>query len=435
MSPSASAMNRALEALPVELVCHIATFLDVQDVLCFRLTNHTLASKLFLHLTRFFAYKDIELALEPLKHFAYVTGQGRMGCFLQHCTIIGVVDGNLAGTPDADEHVRLLTEVFVNLKQHSPRTSLTSLHLSMVVRNDHSEEIPSDDGYYVSIDHPSRQEVFEATLQTFNTTMISLRQSDLSVNKHLDLFSGFSECGLDSVAVLLLGQQFVSTAVFSSLKMLTMSLCSPYISKKEGRAARRKRVSESLLLQCLPRLSSIMPKLEYLDFHWYTIGCWRSQPPKDHMLHLNTLSQASFAFLKTCGLRGLHISESSLLEYLKAIRPTALAMKYIHLTRGTWAPIFDFLTSSGSPVKSYCLDDLVEDGKLVHFDVPGESKFRYMGIRMGPSTLTRDVDEEKEAIRYSFPTSRMMGSGEAYRWDRKLSKEFGPPLRRPRLLE
>ncbi|KAI0483744.1 hypothetical protein F4859DRAFT_473980 [Xylaria cf. heliscus] len=95
---------------------------------------------------------------------------------------------------------------------------------------------------------------------------------------------------------------------------------------------------------------------------------------------------------------------------------------------GTWTAIFEYL-SSVSSITSYHLDDLREgDNLLLHFnDMPGQSKFPYYGVQMGPSTLTRQMCEIGATIRYKCTTRRPLGSGARTRWRGSKQLEFGPP--------
>ncbi|KAI1108460.1 hypothetical protein F5Y14DRAFT_436190 [Nemania sp. NC0429] len=416
---SAIAMRPGVEALPIELVDQIADLIYREDVLSLRLTSRTLASKLSpRQLTPLFACKQIELTPESLKKLVYVTDQGRVGCLLKHFTICGVLDSDAIGRPDVDERVRLLTEAFANLKQYSPRASLASLQLVAPTL---------EDSLYVPLE--KRQ---EATQRTYNIAMTALCESQLSVDRHLSLFFDDPCGGLIYKALISLSQQSVSTTTFSSLEWLSMRLSSEYVSpnqKTPRGCTEDQSVHGTSLLQALPEILVIMPKLEHLDVQWYNLEGHAMITPGASTIHPNPSSHSSCVSLQTCELSGLYTYESDLLRYLKACRPTRLLMTDTWLMSGTWRSIFDYVASSASsdsPVKLFYFDDLHEGLNLVHFHLePGHSKFRYHGgVTMGPSTLTR-VRNKGEPIHYMTTDRRALGSPERLSWVQSKRMRFG----------
>ncbi|KAI1441251.1 hypothetical protein F5Y02DRAFT_400283 [Annulohypoxylon stygium] len=419
-------MKSSLETLPVELIGHIVTLIDLRDIVSLRLASRTVESKVSQqHLAKYFNYKHVEMAPAPLENLAYITSQGRLGCLLEHCTITGVAGSGMSRTRNDDEHIHLLARAFSNLKQRSPKGRLTSLSLRVDVRNRDSTS---------ESDSPSlRESIWATALRTFNVTIAALHASQLPVDEHLDIYGGVSRCSLPYDALLPLTQRFTSMPVFSSLKKLTVSLSSPFINPEESTSDSAINTPEQfsqtvhgkLALRGLLDMSSIMPKLESLDVHWYNIIAYdTSTAPLDSSVEL---SHSNFACLEICRLRGVYIFESDLLEFVKAVHPSALTMSDIRLTSGTYSSIFEYMALLDTPITYYHLDDLREGHALVHFDVPGNAKFPYRGVTMGPSTLTRQENEVKEAIRYRITHKRPLGSGERMRWWKSKVQEFGPP--------
>ncbi|KAI1762142.1 hypothetical protein GGR53DRAFT_432530 [Hypoxylon sp. FL1150] len=418
-------MKPSIETLPVELVSHIVTLLDLGDIVSLRLTSHAIESKISgQHLAKFFTHKHVELAPQPLKNMVHITGHGHLGCLLQHCHITGVAGND---TRDDDEHMRLLAKAFSNLKQCSPKGRLASLCLSVTVRN-HDNNSESDASSL-------RKNIWATALRTFDITIAALHASQLPVDEHLDIFGGVLGCSLTFDAFLPLTQRFASMPVFSALKKLTVSLSSPFTDPAEsgpnsaidapplaGQAVHGK-----LTLRGLLDMSSIMPKLESLDLHWYNIiGNDASTAPLNPPAKLGC---SKFSCLKTCKLRGVYIFEDDLLDFVKAVHPTTLIMTDIRLMSGTYSSMFEYLALSDTPVTYYHLDDLRVRHALVHFDVPGKAKFPYRGnATMGPSILTRQQNEAKEAIRYTVAYRRPLGSGKRMCWLKGKINEFGPPL-------
>jgi len=77
-------------------------------------------------------------------------------------------------------------------------------------------------------------------------------------------------------------------------------------------------------------------------------------------------------------------------------------------------------------MESLYFDDLCES-QLVYFQgVPGTSKFPRIGGYCGCSTLDRAGEEVRKHIDYRFPTGRMAGSPQAYRWRMMRLREYGP---------
>ncbi|KAI1141306.1 hypothetical protein F5Y05DRAFT_372027 [Hypoxylon sp. FL0543] len=168
-------------------------------------------------------------------------------------------------------------------------------------------------------------------------------------------------------------------------------------------------------------MSNIIPKLGNVDVHWYKLETDRPADPVQPEIHSDRNTSFAFPRLKECSLRGVYASENDLLRFVEAVRPVALTLKDVHLTSGTYTSLFEYLTAKDTPVRYICLDDIREGARLVHFNIPRRPKFRYSGGNMGPSTLVRDADRVKEAIRYRTTARRPMGSGEGG------NVEFDPP--------
>ncbi|KAI0854716.1 hypothetical protein F4860DRAFT_508017 [Xylaria cubensis] len=370
-------MKCSLEVLPVELVDHIVTLLELQDILSLRLTSRTLESK--ISHAKIFAHKHVKLDEEHLRSMVYMTSPGRPGSLLQHCTIVGNAGSDMSNTPNSDEHVRLLTEAFINLKKHSPRARLVSLRLKVITGG----RGPSDGilGYI------SRRDRSATALRVFDVTIAALHASELPVDEHLNLFGGVSQCDLSSSAFLSINQRFASMPIFRTLKKLTVKLSSSIV--RPGNSSQS--THETRLLQGVLEMSVIMPELEHLDIRGYDIANGYPEPLMDSTVKPNRSNQPHLLHLKKCTLRGLYVLDSDLLELLKAVHPVALTMTYIRLASGTWASIFEYMTSSDSPVRHYHLDDLRESKRLVHFD-------------------TRHTKEVKEVIRYSIALRRALQS-------------------------
>jgi hypothetical protein len=360
-----------------------------------------------------------------------VTSQGRLGCLLQHCTITGIVRNETTAADEGTEHRRLLAKAFHNLKQCSPTGGLVSLCLRVAARIEGADrELTEPD------DFRSWRAVWDTALRTFNVTTAALNKSQLPVDDHLDIFGSLRGCSLACDAFLTFAQEFASMHVFRSLKRLTVSLSVPLKAITEHQfnvvvtkiAAQAQSTHSNLILQGIMQLSHIMPELESLKIHWYNLGDSMSTSLVPSATRQeSTVSSASIC-LKECSLHGIYVSESHLLQFLEAVHPATLTLTDVRLVSGTYAPIFEYLTSPDSPFTYYHLDDLRERRALVHFDRPGSLKFRYIpSVNVGPSLLTQQTSHVKEEIRYRFASGRALGSGELNRWRRSKTEEFGRP--------
>ncbi|KAI1294011.1 hypothetical protein F5Y03DRAFT_399758 [Xylaria venustula] len=410
-------MLATIDSLPVELVAHVATYLHFHQICSLRLASRTLAAKLCPeNLPRLFAYKTVKLDYQSLNDFIYMTSPDRAGCVLKHCTITNT----LVREPRDPAFTRLLNKAFVNLKRNSPRAGLVSLCVNVdLPPSSWANGVPS--AWY-----------------TAQMTMAALRECHLSVSEHLR-FSAAQECSLPyRNALPLITQLASSTTVFSSLKKLTMGLCSTRAPKDYTSGAYflginsitdvRQSMHGSCLLRGLLIMLESMPRLEELDIHWYNV---RTYPPtaEDGYMDLEVAAaiEPLHINLKACSFRGLYIPVDDLLQYLKAVQPAKLTLTDVRLVSGTWTHIFEYLSSTTSPITSYHLDDLYEsDGLMVHFDdVPGQSKFPYRGVQMGPSTLTRRIGEVGKRIRYQCTTRTLINSRTMRNWVWSKTMEFG----------
>ncbi len=447
-------MKSPLEALQIELVEYIVTFLELRDISSLRLTSGTLEDKASRgSFIAFFTHKNVELTTRTLQDMVRVTNPDRrLGCFLQHCTIKGIArrEGEMT-TAVADEgptehhrFQRLLTEAFRNLKQrYGPKKGLASLCFRVAARVEGAA-----DGE-LSTTEPDQfrswRAVWEAARRTFNVTMAALNESRLQVDEHLDVFGGLKGCSLACDAFLAAAQESAATHVFASLKRFTVSLSERPLppkpelnydeSEEEEEVIVTKAQTQSgrshLILQDIMRVLRTMPKLESLKLHWYDLGV---NGPTSSVTSYATswesnISSAPTTGLRECSLQGIHVSESHLVQFLEAVHPTSLTLTDISLMSGTYDPIFKYLTDPDTPVTYTHLDDICLGFNLVHFEIPGNSKFRYRNGEVGPSVLTREGSHhaKEEPIRYRFPPGRPLGSGERMRWLKSRAEECGPP--------
>ncbi|KAK1764284.1 hypothetical protein QBC33DRAFT_613234 [Phialemonium atrogriseum] len=404
-------MLSLLEALPIELVEPIVTRLEFSDIASLRLTSRTIEAKASNGcFDSFLKHKKIELTTKTLQLFVQATEQGRRGCLLRHCTITGIARSDTTAHADSTKHERLPGKAFGNLKRWSPESSLASLSLCVTARVEDSKGGLVEPGEF-----RSGREVWKATLRTFLVAMAALRESQLPVTEKLDVFGSIRGCSLacDAFLANFAPESTLRRHIFGSSMRLIVSLSAPPKLDEAGTEHESESESEGeitaaelhaprpaqeswqahRILQEILHVLPTMPKLESLDLHCYP-------------------------HFRECSLRGIHTSESDLVHFLSAIRPATVTLTDVRLISGTYGPVFQYLTSRDSPVTSYHLDDVL-----------GTSKFRYSGVIMGPSTLSREGGHVKEVIPYCFSSRRVMGSGERNRWRRSKAQEFGGPDR------
>ncbi|KAI1455546.1 hypothetical protein F4805DRAFT_435908, partial [Annulohypoxylon moriforme] len=427
-----SKMRASFEALPIEVVEQIVTLLDLQSIASLRLTCHNIKSKASQGcFAKFFIKRDIKLTPRTLQDVLQLTSHDYFGGLLRDCTITGLAEIEMMTQSKIDENIRLLTEIFRNVKQHSQKGSLASLYLRVIIH----PQILDDEMVEPKVSK-SRKDIWATALRTFNTTMAALKCSEIPVDCHLNLFGGIQGCSLRYESFLSLSHTFCSSHVFSSLKKLTVSLSSSYTDIKplrdgsnlEGESfepPEPDNMPTPRLFHGILEMSEIMPQLETLDLHWYKLTM---RVITQFEAHLNS-NLSTFACLKELTLRNVRASEANLLQFVKTLHPTSLTLRDVELVSGTYASLFEYMTSSDNPITSYYLDDIYENNrKLVHFDIPGSPKFPYQyRPDLGPSTLIRDISHAKESIHYRLPSSRPLGSGAAYQWRRNKRRLYGPP--------
>lgn len=279
-------MKSPFEALPIELIEYVVTFLELHDIASLRLTSRTLENKASHgSFISFFKYKNIELTTRALKELAQITSQGLPGCLLQHCTITGLVGNDTRAEDEDTESLDLLIQAFQNLKQHSPKGGLASLCLRVAARVKAANgELIEPDNFY------SWRAVWDGALRTFSITIVALNQSQLPVNEHLDVFGSLRGCSLACDTFREFTHNFASMHIFASLKRLTLNLSMPHKEVRrhfseltedefdalgdeffEAAAVDRDDPSRwkysYLILQDIMQVSRIMPKLKCLNLH------------------------------------------------------------------------------------------------------------------------------------------------------------------------
>ncbi|KAI4859738.1 hypothetical protein F4820DRAFT_466424 [Hypoxylon rubiginosum] len=414
-----------LESLPAELINETVKYLEPKDIGSLRLANRNICGKASYHFAKYFECKTIELTPDCLFEFIYQATTSTLARRLKHLTIQGYAYSKRKYRRAKERRktyqdsylLPYLVKAFSCLQRYSPDGyGLSSLSLRIIPGQDIMGTI------YVPLEYRSYKTIWDVAMRTFIMAMEALKQTQMPVRDHLDIFSGLNACSLRYDTFTQFAHEFASqqVGIFKSLKRLSISLSldpnsegvplpgdvtgmHPGLLGRDGlqrRCIRR-------VLQVLMHGLHFMPELEDLDFHWYNI-------PKrdDHNNGLVLLAPGRVpptfhsappliaTSLKNCTLRGLFISESDLLHFLRVVCPTAVGLEFISLTSGDYARIIQYLARRDNKITSYYLDDVRKGCQLMHFSVPGEPKYRRTIPQIGPSTLRQEDIEAKESVTF-----------------------------------
>lgn len=419
-------MGPSIEALPIELIEHIVQHLDLRSIASLRLTSRNIETKASQgSFAKYFHKKDVSLTPLTLQHMVQVTSQDHFGGLLRHCNIVGIAGIDMTTQSKANELIHLLAKAFFNLKERSKNGGLSSLCLRVTTTPQNSDD-------YIVQSEASKEwkEIWATALCTFNITMAALERSQLSVDDQLDIFGSVKGCSLRCDAFLSLPHAFPSTQIFAKVKRLAVSLSSSYMDPEEHatQSETRDYIPTSHVFRGILEMSRIMPKLESINLHWYRLGANVTALSKPYS---STSGSSTFTCLKELILRGMHTSADNLLQFIQELHPTSLTLKDIVLTSGVYDSILKFITCLESPITYYYLDDIHQNHRLVHFNIPGRPKFPYLDmeddIHIGPSTLIRSMDDAKEKISYLNTRLRMLSSRSRLHWWKSKRSEYGPP--------
>ncbi|KAL9601179.1 MAG: hypothetical protein Q9219_002679 [cf. Caloplaca sp. 3 TL-2023] len=187
-----------------------------------------------------------------------------------------------------------------------------------------------------------------------------------------------------------------------------------------------------------------MPNLECLDMHLFRTS--NSHHPRSYTkIFLSMANELVLQSLRHCVLRGLYVEESSLLIFLRTHdHLQTLELHEIHLTTGSWSPIFSHLCKMPL-LQQVKLDSLWAPPKnLVHLasnhqphdDDPKKPVWRADNTTSfpcmdGTKVYARDFSRD-EILREKFdfaqgPNGPPLGSPSAHQWHSTRRIQYGPP--------
>ncbi|KAI0440294.1 hypothetical protein F4803DRAFT_563879 [Xylaria telfairii] len=423
-------MASTLETLPVELIEIIVKLLNFQDIASLRRTSRAIESKAsHASFARRFSRKNFKLETKTLEKLARLSNESYSTSRLQHCTIIGIVGlEEAASESQLNEHTRLLTVIFRNLKKNIQAGSIASLCLRVLLRITRRTT-------------HMWPETWATARRTFEITMAALSESSLCVDEHLDLFGSVPSCSLEYTAFLGLAQRpGCPASIFKHLKRLTLSLSSPVVDNMDTQyllpTPALDAVSQSehvaSALETILHMSAIMPELESLDIHWFNIGRNPLNSSVQPPVHRDITTCSSPFALKDCTLRGLYISGINLLHFIMATKPKVLRLKDINLVTGTYAPSFRYMTLPESPTTHCQFEELHQGRYIVHFNMPEKSEESgESATKIGSTTFSRQIiGLEQEGIAHRLRLVLHPRAKEYARWRQHMLPEYGPPVSR-----
>jgi hypothetical protein len=284
-------MSPSLEDCPNEVIESIVLLLGLSDIRSLRLCSRSLATKATQnHFKSYFRSKHVDITDSALRAFVDMTRPGRLGCFVQHLVLVGVVNNTKLleyilregeeeyveeyqeedeveeeyeeeeeeDEPKTEKQIKaeqdlkilkqrqidyeqlhesgtdvsLLSEAFSNIVANSKTGKLLSLSLEVVVYREDSEQKLSP------LAGGSWRFIWKSAGDTFHTLMRSLAASSLSIEK-LNIFNDrqFQRCSLASNELGSIDFAHKGLAIsLASLKSLSLSFSDKVIfnSKRDA---------------------------------------------------------------------------------------------------------------------------------------------------------------------------------------------------------
>ncbi|KAF2150414.1 hypothetical protein K461DRAFT_280428 [Myriangium duriaei CBS 260.36] len=345
-----------------------------------------------------------------------MTSARRVGCLVQDLTLSGVLpakDGYDDPENPADV-VKTLARGLRNIRDSSVDGRLASLKLH-AARLDPPIIVTQEDASRMG---PDRWRVHWRVAEwTFGTVCAALAISGLHIDS-LDVFGSIQHCSLACDALQpALDSNDLSTSL-AQLQKLSLSLSNNLHDHNEGDGHDGETVS---------RFVEFCPSLVSLELHWYNTAPARPNIQSQDYLFFNTLANSvRLLYLQSLSLRGIYVTESSLLSFLSHAAPlTSLIMEETHLTTGSFTPIFATVVLT---LDHLHLDTLYSPEGMLQFFGPGKPHFPTSGEgRKGPFHLQRDGADARQPIQYDFVSGYSLGSPDLHRRMEWRARHYGPP--------
>jgi hypothetical protein len=375
------AIPSSLELCPVELINEIAGSLDLGAICNLRLTCKTLAAKCSsTHRFRsFFKSKHVILTEQALRAFAEGTQAGGLCALVQEVTISASAIGdwplNIQAWKDAQMSSRqnkilLLSQAFNGLARNGATGRLPSLSLGVHVPRGRNARQPQALRRFDPI------LVDGAAVDSFQVVFHALAETRLQVEA-LNIFNnaghGFSVPYIELDKINWDGQGL--TQCLTTVRSLSINIANrlpklaadPDINWQQsprehlGRDLPAAQVEGNL--PGLARLFGSLQALESLKLTYFVCdgGLPASATLAEHeRLLQDVLRSDSLPNLFRCKLWGICAREEVLLEFIKRTAVSELSLEYIHLSSGSFRPIFDYCTDAATSITKLDFDDLFE---------------------------------------------------------------------------
>ncbi|KAE8349598.1 hypothetical protein BDV28DRAFT_140955 [Aspergillus coremiiformis] len=402
-------------AFPVELLEEIALLLDLQDRCNLRLTSRAIANKTsFCSFRLFFERKKVRLTPESLERFIDVTQSGWQGCYLQHLTVMDVPTPNGPTVPER-RAADLLRQAMRNFSINSGYGGLRSLTLT----------IEADPDAATNAGTPWKR-VWDAAAHVFRATALALARSHLAVET-LNIFYDVDCCSLPCGEFAKLWRKANLSDSLAHTTTVALSLSHQQSNRQRNRRMPPFKVGRTNT-HAITYFLNLCPKLETLQLHWYNLDLLNlTEAQKEEQLFFNRIVDfCRFEGLKHLTLKGIYTSEMKLHYFLRHIRLRSLSMEQIRLDRGTFRPIFEYLSLNMRQLRYIHFDDFWEE-KLLYFEAPGQPHFPSAGGLNLPNAITRTGSDARKLVEYRFSPGRSLVSDECTQWVEKHWRLYGPP--------
>lgn len=441
-------MKKSIEDLPPELMNQVVEHLSYYDLADLRISSRRLSCLTTQDKFKSFCVcKHLRLNVPSLQAFVRATQPGQPGCLLQDLTLCGEASNaecisdltdfeaedlrqsqkdlsvveklaqQLNKPINESKCTALLSEAFQNLARSGQRGRLRTLTLKVVVATE-TKATP---------DLPAKEVdwrvVWSAATICFRTLVAALGHSKLPL-ENLDLFTTVNRCSLALTEI----EKVRHTAsdglrqVFRDLKSLSISMSRPAIENHISAA------HECQSRNGGPKHERLMPNLERLHYHWYSID---GVPELTDSLYRKAQSELAYrrircSHLKDLTLQGTIVSEAKLLWVLQNRPIRRLTLEHVHMARRkTFGAIFDNCTSEAAAMEYLCFDTISE-----RFTVQFEGMEIVNGVqkRKDSAKLIREGAEVRKDIRYHRNTS-VAGADtpEAKKAEQEFKLKYGPP--------
>lgn len=260
-------------------------------------------------------------------------------------------------------------------------------------------------------------------------TMSAIERSGISVSR-LNIYRDTLRCSVP------LNDYAVSfgpgdlRASFANLDALELSIAST------ERGDTRDTTTNEDNLPVISRLLKWTPKLRKLNLHVYRTTRADTEVC-DEIFTSMADSTVHLPRLQECSLSGFYLTVESLLQFL-AKHPTIqhLALVEVHLTSGSWKPIFAHLSRRMPSLAHLHLSNMWDGGvggvinlhPVWQKECPEETGFPCLWGGLVVHTRSFTMEELQKGLEFrSRPRGRTLGSTNIAQWRRRRRAEYGPP--------